>query len=114
VVVQNIEPSTMLFDSAVATLKSVFASVDIYDGLENVIAVGYGGPSLRQSALLARAAEVQERFRLRYDLRQIVADRRVVRRPTGKVLTNDFAPVETLRAIEQNNNKWKEQTEAPR
>ena len=32
----------------------------------------------------------------------------------GKVLTDDFAPVETLRAIEKNNEKWKEQTEAPR
>ena len=36
------------------------------------------------------------------------------RRPIGKVMTDDFAPVETLRAIEQNNEKWKEQTEAPR
>ena len=32
VVVQNIEPSTMLFDSAAATLNSVFPSVDLYEG----------------------------------------------------------------------------------
>ena len=38
----------------------------------------------------------------------------MLQRPTGKVLTDDFAPVETMRAIEQNNEKWKEQTEAPR
>ena len=68
VVVQNIEPSTMLFDSASATLKSVFPSVDLYDGGGNVVAVGYDGPQLPQAELLARAAKVQERYKLRYDL----------------------------------------------
>ena len=114
VVVQNIEPSTMLFDSATATLKSVFPSVDLYDGGGNVVAVGYDGASLPQSELLARAASAQERWKPRYDFRKMVADRRVLTRPAGKVMTDDFAPVETLRAIEKNNEKWKEQTEAPR
>jgi spermidine synthase len=114
VVVQNIEPSTMLFDSATATLHSVFPSVDFYDGVENVVAVGYDGPSLKQSELLARAANAQARYKLRYNLRKMAAMRRVLKRPIGKVLTDDFAPVETLRAIEKNNQKWKEQTEAPR
>ena len=115
VVVQNIEPSTMLFDSATTTLNSVFPSIDLYDGGGNVVAVGYEGPSLRQADLLERAAAIQARYNLRYDLRTMVKDnRRVLGRPTGKVLTDDFAPVETMRAIEQNNEKWKEQTEAPR
>ncbi len=114
VVVQNIEPSTMLFDSASATLKSVFPSVDLYDGGGNVVAVGHDGPQLSQAELLARAAKIQERYKLRYDLTKLVADRRVLNRPTGKILTDDFAPVETMRAIEQRNEKWKEQTEAPR
>ena len=52
VVVQNIEPSTMLFDSATATLKSVFPSVDLYDGGGNIVAIGYDGPQL----LAGRAA----------------------------------------------------------
>jgi spermidine synthase len=114
VVVQNIEPTTMLFDSASATLKSVFPSVDLYDGGGNVVAVGYDGPQLQQAELLARAAKVQERYKLRYDLTKLVAERRVFARPAGKILTDDFAPVETMRAIEKNNEKWKEQTEAPR
>lgn len=114
IVVQNIEPSTMLFESATATLHSVFASVDVYDGVENVIAVGYDGPSLKQSELLARAAKAQQQYKLRYDLRTLAAQRRVLRKSAGKILTDDFAPVETLRAIEVNNEKWKEQTEAPR
>jgi spermidine synthase len=114
VVVQNIEPSTMLFDSATATLRSVFPSVDLYDGGGNVVAVGYDGPQMPQAELLARAAKVQDRYKLRYDLTKLAADRRVLTRPTGKVMTDDFAPVETMRAIEKNNEKWKEQTEAPR
>jgi len=114
VVVQNIEPSTMLFDSATATLKSVFPSVDLYDGGGNVVAVGYDGPSLRQAELVQRAAAAQERYQPRYDLRTMAGTRRVLGQPTGKVLTDDFAPVETMRSIEQNNEKWKEQTEAPR
>jgi spermidine synthase len=114
VVVQNVEPSTMLFDSAIATLSSVFRSVDFYDGEENVVAVAYDRPTLAQAALLARAASVQRSYKLRYDLSKLVAERRVLRKPKGKVMTDDFAPVETLRAIEQHNQKWKEQTEAPR
>jgi spermidine synthase len=114
VVVQNIEPSTMLFDSASATLKSIFPSVDLYDGGGNVVAVGYEGASLRQADLMARAAKAQERYKFRHDLRSMVPARRVLGRPVGKVMTDDFAPVETLRAIEQHNEKWKDQTEAPR
>jgi hypothetical protein len=44
----------------------------------------------------------------------MAGERRILSRPIGKVMTDDFAPVETLRAIEKNNEKWKEQTEAPR
>ncbi len=115
IVVQNIEPSTMLFDSATATLNSVFPSVDLYDGGGNVVAIGYDGPSARQTDLMARAGVVQARYNLRYDIRTMIQNnRRVLGRPTGKILTDDFAPVETMRAIEQNNEKWKDQTEAPR
>jgi spermidine synthase len=114
VVVQNIEPSTMLFDSASATLKSVFSNVDLYDGGGNVVAVGYDGQPISQADLLARAGKVQERYKLRYDLTNLALERRVLTKPAGKILTDDFAPVETMRAIEKNNEKWKEQTEAPR
>ena len=114
VVVQNIEPSTMLFDSATATLKSVFPSVDLYDGGGNIVAIGHDGPQLLQADLLKRATAAQERYKPRYDLPMMVEARRVFSDPRGKILTDDFAPVETMRSIEQNNQKWKEQTEAPR
>lgn len=113
VVVQNIEPTTMLFDSASATLKTVFPSVDLYDGGGNIVAVGYSGPQRPQADLLARAGQVQDRYKLRYDLRRMAGERRIFSRPIGKILTDDFAPVETMRAIAKNNEKWKEQTEAP-
>src|SRR6185437_7610682 len=96
VVVQNIEPSTMLFDSATATLRSIFPSVDLYDGGGNIVAVGYEGTSQPQADLMARAAAAQDRARLRYDLRTMVSQRRVFSKPSGKILTDDFAPVETM------------------
>jgi spermidine synthase len=114
VVVQNIEPTTMLFDSATATLNSVFPSVDLYDGGGNVVAVGHDGPQLPQAELLARAAKMQDKYKPRYSLTKLAAERRVFSKPAGKILTDDFAPVETMRAIAKNNEKWKEQTEAPR
>ncbi len=114
VVVQNIEPSTMLFDSATATLNSVFPAVDLYEAGGNVVAIGHAGPQLARDELLARAARAQARYEMRYDLRTMAEARRVLTRPTGKILTDDFAPVETLRAIEKHNEKWKEQTDPPR
>ena len=54
----------------------MFPSVDLYDGGGNVVAVGYDGPQMPQAELLARAAKVQDRYKLRYDLTQ-------ARRPSG-------------------------------
>ena len=72
------------------------------------------GRRCRRPSCWPRAAKVQDRYKLRYDLTKLAAERRVLARPTGKIMTDDFAPVETMRAIEKNNEKWKEQTEAPR
>lgn len=113
VVVQNIEPTTMLYDSAIATLNTVFPSIDLYEADGNVVAVGYDGPSLPQAELLARAARAQAAYKFRYELRSMAKGRRVFKRSAGKIMSDDFAPVETLRAIEQNNDKWKEQTAPP-
>ncbi len=92
-----------------------FPSVDLYDGGGNVVAVGYDGPS---AAPGRPDGARQPRCRRATICATICAPwsaaRRVLGRPTGKVLTDDFAPVETMRAIEQNNEKWKDQTEAPR
>jgi spermidine synthase len=105
-VVQNIEPSTMMFDSAVATIQRVFPNIDLYDAGGNVVAIAYDGPKRTQEALLARATELQKQYHFRYPLPDIVSERRTVNRKVpGKVLSDDFAPVESLLAIEKHNRK---------
>jgi spermidine synthase len=106
VVVQNVEPSTMMFDSAVATIQRVFANVDLYDAGGNVVTIAYDGPKRTQEALLARATALQKQYRFLYPLPDILSERRTVNRKVpGKVLTDDFAPVESLLAIEKHNRK---------
>jgi spermidine synthase len=105
-VVQNIEPSTMMFDSAVATMQRVFPNVDLYDAGGNVVAIAYDGPKRAQEALLARATALQKQYRFLYPLPDILAERRTVNRKVpGKILSDDFAPVESLLAIEKHNRK---------
>jgi spermidine synthase len=112
VVVQNIEPSTMLFDSSVKTLGSVFSVLDFYLAEGNVVTVAYDGQRLTKQALTAQAAERQSLYRLRYDLSVLVSQRRVLSadsetiKPGAQILTDDFAPVEALKAIEKHNRKW--------
>ena len=96
VVVQNIEPSTMLFDSAAATLKSVFPSVDLYDGGGNVVAVGYEGPSAaRRPSCWSARPRPRSATRRATTCAPWSRTAACSARPTGKVMTDDFAPVET-------------------
>ena len=44
VVVQNVEPSTMMFDSAITTISKVFANVEVLDAGGNIVTVAYDGP----------------------------------------------------------------------
>jgi spermidine synthase len=112
VVVQNIEPSTMMFDSAVATIQKAFQNVELFDGGGNVVAVAYDGPRRTAAQLKARAEELQKQYSLRYPLPVLVAERRLVTRTVkGKVLSDDFAPVESLLAIEKHNRKLEEISE---
>jgi spermidine synthase len=104
-VVQNIEPNTMLFDAAIATLKSVFANVDLYD-VGNIVAVAYDGTPKTEAQLRARAGELQRSYALRYPIADMLPQRAIVRgTAAGKVLTDDFAPVESLRAIQKHNDR---------
>lgn len=104
VLAQNIEPTTMLFDSAVATLAGVFDNVDLYPSGGNVVAVAYDGPRRDQADLVARANELQSAHGFRYALPDLVAERRVLTRvPDVRPLVDDFAPVEMLKSIERHN-----------
>lgn len=112
VVVQNIEPSTMLFDSAVKTINTEFSNLDFYLAEGNVVTVAYGGDKRSDDDLRARAAPRQAQYALRYPLADMLAKRRRLSAMSStidrnaKILTDDFAPVESLRAIEQHNRKW--------
>jgi spermidine synthase len=111
VVVQNVEPSTMMFDSAIATISKVFANVEVFDAAGNVVTVAYDGPKRTQAELTARAAALQKEHKLVYPLEAFLGERRTVTRSRGKVLTDDFAPVESLLAIEKHNRKLDEFSE---
>lgn len=104
VVAQNIATGTMLHDSAVATLRSVFDNVDLYDTGANVVAIAYDGPARDDAALRARAEALQRVHGFHHPLPKLLERRRVLARaPDVAPLTDDFAPVETLHAIERHN-----------
>ena len=114
VVVQNVEPSTMMFDSAVATIQRVFPNVDLYEAGGNVVVIAYDGARQTPAALLARANALQKQHRFLYPLSELLAERRIVNRSVpGKVLSDDFAPVESLLAIEKHNRKLDDISEPP-
>lgn len=109
VLVQNVEPKTMLFDASVATLRQVFDQVEFYLARGNVVTVAYDGPQRTNEELLQRADTLQAEHRFRYALPELLDQRRVLNdEAVGKPLTDDFAPVETLRAIDNHNRKWVE------
>ena len=106
VLVQNVEPSTMMFESAIATIQRVFENVEVYDAGGNVVTVAYDGPRRTDEQLKARAGALQKEHRFVYPLGAFLAERRLVTRTVkGKVFTDDFAPVELLLAIEKHNRK---------
>ncbi len=106
VVIQNVEPSTMLFDSAVATIRAVFDNLVFIEGHGNIVILAYDGPPRDEAELQRIAAERQEQYGFRYPLPDILARRYVPEYDTAtEPLTDDFAPVEYLKAIERHNEK---------
>ena len=106
VAVQNVEPTTMLFDSAAATISSVFDHVVYLQGDGNVIMLAYNGPEKDEATLQKIAMDRTKQYNLRYDLNQILTKRYVPDWNHGtKPLTDDFAPVDSLKAIDRHNAK---------
>lgn len=104
IVAQNIEPSTMLFDAALATLYSVFDNVDLYPAGGNVVAIAYDGEPISQGALNTRAITLQGAHDFKYPLHVLLEERRIVTKsPDHEPLIDDFAPVEMLKSIERHN-----------
>lgn len=105
VLAQNIEPTTMLFDAALATLHSTFDNVELYPAGGNVVAMAYDGPPIDGAALAERAAALQAKYDFYYPLPGLLEPRRIVTKsPDQKPLIDDFAPVEMLKSIERHNS----------
>ncbi len=108
-VAQNVEPNTMMFDAALVTIGKVFDHVDLYDAGGNVVMIAYDGPRREQARLASTAARLDDAFGFKYPLSGMVSRRRSVERlPDTAALTDDFAPVESLRAIKRHNRKLDE------
>jgi spermidine synthase len=106
VAVQNVEPSTMLFDSAVATIKSAFDHVVFFKGSGNIVILAYNGAEKDDATVAKLASARQAQYGFRYDLGEIL-DRRFTPQwdEATEPLTDDFAPVEYLKAIARHNEK---------
>jgi spermidine synthase len=106
VAVQNVEPTTMLFDSAVATISAAFQHLVFLKGEGNIVIVAYNGPEKDEATLQQQASERQARYHFRYDLPTLLQNRFTPSWDhSAKALTDDFAPVEFLKAVERHNAK---------
>jgi spermidine synthase len=106
VVVQNVEPTTMLFDSAVATIKAAFDHTVFLSGRGNIVIVAYNGPEKDEETIMRLAQERQAKYGFRYPLPELLENR--FDPPWNEEtlpLTDDFAPVEYLKAIERHNER---------
>ena len=108
VVAQNVEPSTMVLDSALKTIGSVFRNVETYQASGNVVIIAYDGEPIPPQRLRERAAALTAQHKLRYDLTGLLEARRAIAlEPGAKLLTDDFAPVEMLKTIKRHNERQK-------
>ncbi|MBI3936530.1 MAG: fused MFS/spermidine synthase [Betaproteobacteria bacterium] len=106
VVVQNVEPTTMLLDSAITTIGAVFRNLDTYEAGGNVVVVAYDGARIPDARLRQKAKLLASRQQFRYDLNKLLDAKASIAVARGaKVLTDDFAPVEMLHTIKRHNEK---------
>ena len=104
----NIAGNTKLYLSSLATLRSVFPTVDVYpdwndaNGAQSIaVAVPAARPSA--NALMQRAVALQEQHHFRYPLPDLVGQRVTDQSENGsEVLTDDFAPVNLYEILSRN------------
>jgi spermidine synthase len=118
VVLQNLDPDNALFDSAVKTMATAFAQTDLYLADGNAVIVAYQGEPRSKDDLMRLAKSRQADFKPRYDLADLVRQRRLSRLseavdPNAKLLTDDFAPAEMLKMIDKHNRQWPSPSEQP-
>ena len=100
----NVHDGTKLYHSTVRTLGEVFPTVDLYpSGMGEVIATLSADPKFDRSVLATRAAALQERYKFRYPLPEVI--KRRIANPQreakgGALITDDFAPVNLYDTID--------------
>jgi spermidine synthase len=96
-VASNIHDGTKLYHSTVRTLGEVFPGLDLYPtGTGEVIAVATLRPLPDKDALAVRAAALQEQYKFRYPLPEVLKRRMddpKSQAARGDLITDDFAPV---------------------
>jgi spermidine synthase len=103
---QNISPDVLSLPDVTATMRAVFAHVDRYEAQGNIVLVGYDGPAKTTAQLNARATALRTSRPLRYPLAQMISRRQAdVPAGRGRVLTDDFAPVEYQGAVARGNQR---------
>lgn len=108
IVVENISAEALLADSTLATLEHEFQQVECFRVADNLIAVAYDGPRKGDAELLQHATQLDAQYHLPYSLAAMLHGRTEAPVESGvKPLTDDFAPVDTLNAIERHNQKAK-------
>ncbi len=96
----------MLFDSAVATIKSAFEHVVFLSGEGNIVVVAYNGPEKTEAEVDRIAAARQAQYGFRYDLPTLLKRRYDASWGRPRQAANRrLAPVEFLKAIDRHNEK---------
>ena len=94
---QNVDPSTLLFDAIMATMTRVFTNVETMQAGGNIVVVAYDGPKHDAASWAARATAAEQRYHFTYDLAAVARTIRPVPWNHGaRALTDDFAPAEIL------------------
>lgn len=104
VVVENISAQALLADSTLATLQHDFQQVECFQVGDNLIAVAYDGPRKSNDELMQHATQLDAQYHFPYSLAAMLHGRTAASvKPGVKPLTDDFAPVDTLNAIDRHN-----------
>lgn len=105
----NIHEGTKLYAATLATLRAVFPTLDLYpSGRGEMIAVVSAAEKIDREALVRKAQTLQEQYRFRFPLPELIAARQDRPSSPGEVLTDDFAPVNLYDAIRETKGKRKE------
>ncbi len=104
----NLHRGSKLYPRIIKTLKDVFESVDLYKSKSssNIVAIAYLQETKSPDMLTKNAQILQNKYKFYYDLNEfLVLKTQAPSLKKQKVLTDDFAPINYLNAIEMHNQR---------